>query len=156
MAKGVFGVPLLALLAAAATWLAARLVGATPSFGTALTVVAVTLVPFAVEQLVTLVAALRQASLSTSTAGGLVPSSLAQWVDAPGAIAGWKPGATQKLLSLVDFFHAWRALVFGVGFAAAVGGRRAWLVPGATALYVLVIAAFTIGLPGVFEAGGGR
>ncbi|MDX2013010.1 MAG: YIP1 family protein [Myxococcaceae bacterium] len=156
VAKGLVGVPLLALLAAVATWLAARLVGARPGFGTALAVVAVTLVPVAVEQIVTLSSALRQESLSATTALVLVPSSLAQWVEAPGPVAGWKPGAALKLLSLVDFFHAWRALVFGFAFASAVGGRRAWLVPGAVALYVLVIAAATVGLPGLLESGGGR
>jgi hypothetical protein len=154
VAKGLLGVPLLALVAAAATWLLVRLVGARADFGAALTAVALALAPLGVEQTITLVSALRQPSLSEKTAASLVPSSLSRVVKAPAAGSGWKPVAVERLLGLVDFFHLWRALLFGVGLSALTGARRVWAIPGGALLYVLVVAATTVGVPGLLESGG--
>jgi hypothetical protein len=153
VAKGVLGVPVLALLGAAATWLVVRLFGARTDFSGAFTAVALTLAPLGVEQALTLAAALRQPSLAAVSTASLVPSSLAQVVKAP-AVPGWKPAAAERLLGLVDFFHLWRALLFGVGLFVLLGARRRWPVPVGALLYVLVVAALTVGLPGLLESGG--
>ncbi|MDP3237253.1 MAG: YIP1 family protein [Myxococcales bacterium] len=163
VAKGLFLVPLIALLSAAGLWLMSWLLGGKATFAELFTVASLTLLPMAVGQGITLASALRQSSLSPSMVKQLVPSSLAQLASAddPGAASGgearggWKRTAGTALLELADFFHLWAALLLGLGFAAATKLSRLRAVPMGVVLYFLVVAAFTIGLPGLADGAGG-
>lgn len=163
VAKGLFFVPLVALLAAAGLWLMNWLLGGRATFAELFTVASLMLLPMAIGQGITLAAALRQSSLSPAMMKQLVPSSVAQLRSADdvepardGAPHGtWKQTAGSALLGLVDFFHLWAALLLGLGFAAATKLSRVRAVPVGVLLYFLVIAAFTIGLPGLAEGAGG-
>jgi len=164
VAKGVFLVPLIALLSAAGLWLMNWLLGGRATFAELFTVASLMLLPMAVGQGITLAAALRQSSLSPSMVKELVPSSLSQLVTAvdagppahaEAARGRWKGTARTALLGLVDFFHVWAALLLGLGFAAATKLSRLRAVPLGVLLYFLVVAAFTIGLPGLTDGAGG-
>ncbi len=164
VAKGLFLVPLIALLSAAGLWLMSWLLGGKATFAELFTVASLMLLPMAVGQGITLVSALRQSSLSPSMVKQLVPSSLAQLVSADDAgpppradtpRGGWKRTAGTVLLELADFFHLWAALLLGLGFAAATKLSRLRAVPMGVLLYFLVLAAFTIGLPGLADGAGG-
>lgn len=230
VAKGLLGVPMLALLAAAGLWFMSWLVGGRAGFAECFTVICLALLPLAVGQGVTLAAALNQTVIAPKAVKALVPSSLDVVLDrpasasvfreperardgarppdrrdaeasplrkpaaddarpardavkdsratkdaapdaspaskhvatpdaatapAPGAPLAWKASARESLLGLVDFFHLWSALVLGLGFAAATKRARWQAVPLGVALYFLVIAAVTIGLPGLAANAGG-
>lgn len=164
VAKGLFLVPLIALLSAAGLWLMSWLLGGKATFAELFTVASLMLLPMAVGQGITLVSALRQSSLSPSMVKQLVPSSLAQLVSADDAGppprdasqgGGWKRTARTALLELADFFHLWAALLLGLGFAAATKLSRLRAVPMGVLLYFLVVAAVTIGLPGLGDGAGG-
>lgn len=157
VAKGVFLVPLVALLGAAGLWFCSWLVGGRGTFAELFTVVCLALLPMAVAQGITLASALRQQSLTPKLAMSLVPSSLSAVIDEPAPIErpGWKATATKSLIGLVDFFHVWSALLLGLGFAAATKRSRWFATPFGALLYFLVIAAVTIGLPGLGDGGGG-
>lgn len=165
-ASGLFVVPMIALCAAAGLWLMSWLLGRRAGFTELFTAVCVAMLPLAVGQGVTLAAALRQPSLSPAMAKALVPSSLGQLLAGaaptttavagePKTPSGFKPTATRALLELADFFHLWAALLLGLGFAAATKWSRARAVPIGALLYFLVVAAVTIGLPGLASGGGG-
>lgn len=164
VAKGLFLVPLIALLSAAGLWLMSWLLGGKATFAELFTVASLMLLPMAVGQGITLVSALRQSSLSPSMVKQLVPSSLAQLVSTDDAgppprdeapRGGWKRTARTALLELADFFHLWAALLLGLGFSAATKLSRLRAVPMGVLLYFLVVAAVTIGLPGLGDGAGG-
>jgi hypothetical protein len=165
VAKGIFGVPLIALLSAVGLWLMSWLLGGRARFVELFTVACLMLLPLAMGQGLALAAALRQSSLSPSMAKALVPSSLAQLVSSDetgperaraGAPAGgWKRTALTAILELADFFHLWAALVLGLGFASATKLSRGRAIPIGILLYFLVVAAVTIGLPGIADGAAG-
>ena len=68
VARGVFLVPLIALLSAAGLWLMSWLLGGRATFPELFTVASLMLLPLAVGQGITLASALRQSSLSPSMA----------------------------------------------------------------------------------------
>lgn len=165
VAKGVLGVPVLALIAAAALWVWSWLLGGKATFLRCLTAVTLTLWPFCCSQAVTLASALRQPALSPRMASELVPSSVAALVEKqPEASRGppakdgpqpaWKPIAPRALLGLVDFFHLWAALLFGLGLSAAANLPKRRAVPAGVLVYVAVFAALTVGLPNLMTSGG--
>jgi hypothetical protein len=162
VARGLFGVPAIALLSAAGLWLLSWLLGGRATFAELFTVASLMLLPMAAAQGITLASALRQTSLSPTMAKQLVPSSLARLVstddvgppreEAPRA---WKRTSRTALLELADFFHLWAALLMGLGFAAATKVSRRRAVPTGMLLYFVVVAAFTIGFPGLADGAGG-
>jgi hypothetical protein len=156
VAKGLFGVPLVALASAFGAWLFGRLVTLRLRFVEAVTVVSLALLPMAYGSGATLAAALRQTTLSPRTAKALVPSALVVAPpDGPPAPSRWKAGTRAQLASLVDFFHLWSALVFGFGLASATGRSRWLLVPAGAALCLVVLGAALVGVPGLLEPAGG-
>jgi len=91
---------------------------------------------------------LMQSSLSEDRAARLLPSSLAFVFHA-------QSPKLMRLLSSLDFFTFWAALLIGVGFAAVVGMRRRQGLLVGVALFVAQLGVFGIGLPGL-TSGGGR
>lgn len=177
VAKGVFVVPALALLATLGLWLMSWLVGGRAAFAEIFTVICLALLPGAVGQGITLAAALNQSVIAPKAVKHLVPSSLEVLLvssgegrsaetsrtpvadrEPPSTASGrvaWKPVARESLLELADFFHLWSALLLGLGFAAATRRARWQAVPLGVVLYFVTVAAVTIGLPGLAAGGGG-
>lgn len=171
VAKGLVGLPVLALLAAVGLWLMAWLVGGRAAFAELFTVICLALLPVAVAQGLTLASAINQSVIAPKAVSSLLPSSLeavlsrapddgpasAPSMERPPApqAPAWKPSARAALLGLVDFFHLWSALLLGLGFAAATRRARWQAVPLGLALYFLTVAAVTIGLPALAAGGGG-
>lgn len=175
VAKGLLGVPAIALLAGVGLWMMTWLAGGRATFAESFTVICLALLPVAVAQGVTLAAALNQRVIAPRAVPHLVPSSLGAVLEAGvqgsaeavgkggpegrGAAAAapghaWKPQARASLLGLADFFHLWSALLLGLGFAAATRRARWQAVPLGLVLYFVTVAAVTIGLPGLAEGGG--
>jgi hypothetical protein len=158
VAKGLFVVPLQVLLAAAGLWVLSWLFSRpAATFAKLFTVVALAMLPVALSQGVLLASALNQPSLSPKMVATLVPSSLVPegGDGAPPSGGFFKPQALQKLLGLVDFFHLWSALLLGLGLSSAAKVNRAIGVPSGAALYFLVMAVVTAGIPGLMDGAGG-
>ena len=127
--------------------LLAWLLGKKGAFNSFFTAAAVGTLPLALSRFLYGLVALVQTSLSESRAQTLLPSSLASVFHA-------QSPKLMRLLSSLDFFSLWAALLVGVGFAAVVGmPRRQGLLVGA-ALFVAQLGVFGIGIPGL--SGGGR
>ena len=122
----------------------AWLLGKKGSFKSFFTAAAVGTLPLALARFLYGLVALVQSSLSEDRAATLLPSTLASVIHAPSP-------KLMRLLSSVDFFHIWTALLIGVGFAAVVGmRRRQGLIVGASLFLAEVCVA--LGIP----AGGGK
>jgi hypothetical protein len=133
---------------AVALALLAWLLGKKGSFSAFFTAAAVGLLPLALAKFLYGLVALVQTSLSEDRAATLLPSSLAFVIHA-------QSPKLMRILSSVDFFQLWAALLVGVGFASVVGmRRRQGLLVGAL-LFVAQLGVFGIGLPAL-SAGGGR
>lgn len=141
VAKGVFVMPLLTLLLAAALWVCAWLVDRSAPFGRFMAVAALALLPLALYHLSFTVCALAQHSLSQARIQDLVPSSLA-------GLQGLSP-KLERALRGVDFFNLWSVLLLGLGFSAATGMRKGRAVVLALVLYALFVGVFFVGLPGM-------
>jgi len=89
--------------------------------------------------------------LSDASGSVLTNSQLVSKVYFPRIII---PFAT-VMVGLVDFFHVWSALLLGLGFAAATKRPRWFATSFGMLLYFLVIAAVTIGVPGLGDGGSG-
>lgn len=148
LAKGIFLMPLFILLFAVAVKLTGWLIGKSIAFGKAFTAVAIGLLPIAVYHLVFAVVTLGQHAVTEGMRESLVPSSLAQIVQGVG------PELT-RVLSAVDFFNLWAAVLIGLGFAEGTGMRRSRGVVVGLVLYVLFAGVFIIGLPGMAAGRGG-
>jgi Yip1 domain len=128
--------------------LLAWLLGKKGPFNAFFTAAAVGLLPLALARFLYGLVALVQTSLSEDRAATLLPSSLAFVIHS-------QSPKLMRLLSSLDFFHLWAALLVGVGFAAVVGmRRRQGLLVGAL-LFVAQLGVFGIGLPAL-AGGGGR
>jgi hypothetical protein len=133
---------------AAALALLAWLLGKKGPFNAFFTAAAVGLLPLALAKFLYGLVALMQTSLSEDRAATLLPSTLASVIHA-------QSPKLMRVLSSVDFFQLWAALLVGVGFAAVVGmRRRQGLLVGAL-LFVAQLGVFGIGLPAL-AGGGGR
>ncbi|MCC6334129.1 MAG: YIP1 family protein [Myxococcales bacterium] len=148
VAKGLFVVPLVVLLIAAALKFTSWLLGKKALFVACFTAAALALLPVAVLHAVEFFAALRQESLSPRMAEALVPTSLAQ-------LKGAGPPKLQRLYGALDIVNLWSALLLGLGFAAATKWKpwRGALL--GVVLYALFAGAFLIGLPGMMANGPG-
>ncbi len=136
----VLGIALVLLLLA---WL----LGKKGTFNSFFTAAAVGTLPLTLSRLLYGLVALVQPSLSESRAQTLLPSSLASVFHA-------QSPKLMRLLTSLDFFSLWSALLMGVGFATVVGlRRRQGLLVGA-ALFLAAVGVFGIGIPGL--SGGGR
>jgi hypothetical protein len=134
----------IALVLALLAWL----LGKKGAFNAFFTAAAVGMLPLALARFLYGLVALVQTSLSEDRAATLLPSSLAFVIHA-------QSPKLMRLLSSLDFFQLWAALLVGVGFAAAVGmRRRQGLLVGAV-LFVAQLGVFGIGLPAL-SGGGGR
>jgi hypothetical protein len=166
VSKGVFVVPVIALLGAVGVWFCSWLLAGKATFVRSFTVVCLALWPSCCAQAVTLASALRQTSLSPRMARELVPSSLAALVSPPADDASsapskpqrpqraWKVNGPRELLGLVDFFHVWASILVGLGLAAAAGLSRRTAVPAGMIAYFVVLAATAVGLPNLLSSGG--
>jgi len=167
VSKGLFVVPMIALLGGVALWFWSWLLAGKATFVRSFTVICLALWPFCCAETVTLASALRQTSLSPRMAKELVPSSLAALVAPPVPVeaAGppsktvtspraWKANGPRDLLGLVDFFHVWASMLVGLGLAAAAGLSRRTAVPAGMIAYFVVLAATAVGLPNLMSSGG--
>jgi hypothetical protein len=128
--------------------LLAWLLGKKGSFNAFFTAAAVGLLPLALAKFLYGLVALVQTSLSEDRAATLLPSTLAFVIHA-------QSPKLMRVLSSVDFFQLWAALLVGIGFAAVVGmRRRQGLLIGAL-LFIAQVGVFGIGLPAL-SGGGGR
>jgi hypothetical protein len=147
IAKGVFVMPMLAVLLAALLWFCAWLFDTPAPFGRLLSVAAMALLPIALYHLIFTVCVLAQHELSLDRVGELVPSSLA-------VLDGLSP-KLKRVLGAVDFFNLWMMLLLGLGFAAATGMRRGRALLLSGTLYLMYSGVFMIGLPVLMQGGGG-
>ena len=128
--------------------LLAWLLGRKGSFNSFFTAAAVGMLPVALAKFLYGLMALVQSSVSEDRAGSLLPSSLA-------AVFHPQSPKLMRLLSSLDLFHLWAALLVGIGFAAVVGMRRRQGLLVGAALFLAQLGVFGIGLPGL-TAGGGK
>ncbi|QRN93411.1 YIP1 family protein [Archangium violaceum] len=148
IAKGVFVMPMLTLLLAAALWVFAWLFDRSAPFGGLMSVAALAMMPIALYHLIFTVCALAQHSLSLERVPELVPASLA-------VLEGLSP-KMKKVLGAVDFFNLWSVGLMGLGFSSATGMRKGRALLLCLALYLLFVGVFSIGLPAMMagEPGG--
>jgi hypothetical protein len=146
VAKGVFVMPLLALVLAAVLWVCGWLFETPAPFERLMTAAALALLPIALYHLIFAVCALAQHSLPMERVPRLVPSNLA-------VLGGLSP-RLERMLGAVDFFNLWSVGLLGLGFAAATGMRRGRALPLCGVLYLMYTGVFAIGLPAMM--GGGR
>jgi Yip1 domain len=147
IAKGVFVMPLLALVLAAALWGVGWLFETPAPFAKLMSVAALALLPIALYHLIFALCALAQHSMSLARVEELVPSSLA-------ALDGLTP-KLKKVLGAVDFFNLWSVGLMGLGFSSATGMRRGRSVLLCGVLYLLFVGVFSIGLPELMAGGPG-
>lgn len=140
VAKGLFLMPLVVLLIAAAVKFASWLIGRPTKFAQLFTVVAVAMIPIALGNLVYGVCALAQFSIPMDRAQSLIPSSLA-------AVFHPHSPKLMRLLSGVDFFNLWSVALLGLGYAEASGMRKGRALIFALVLYVCFVGVFLVGLP---------
>ena len=135
---------LMVLGIAVALAILAWLLGKKGTFKAFFTAAAFGMLPIALSKFLYGLVALVQSSVSEDRAARLLPSSLA-------FIHASSP-KVMRILSSIDFFHIWAALLIGVGFAAVVGmSRRKGLLVGA-GLFLAQVCVFGIGMAG----GGGK
>jgi Yip1-like protein len=147
IAKGVFVMPFMTLVLAAALWVFAWLFDKSAPFGQFMTAAALAMLPIALYHLSFTLCVLAQHSLSEARVQDLVPSSLA-------ALDGLSPKMS-KVLRGVDFFNLWSVGLLGLGFSSATGMSKGRAVLLCLVLYVLFIGVFNIGLPALMAGGPG-
>jgi hypothetical protein len=147
IAKGVFVMPLLALVLAAALWVAGWLFETPAPFARLMSAAALALLPIALYHLIFAICALAQHSMSLARVPELVPSSLA-------VLEGLSP-KMKKVLGAVDFFNLWSVGLLGLGFSSATGMRRSRALLLCFVLYVMYVGVFSIGLPELMAGGPG-
>jgi hypothetical protein len=146
IAKGVFLMPLTALLLACVLWVVGWLFDRPAPFERLLSAAALALLPIALYHLIFTLCAAAQHSLTASRALSLVPSHL-------GAVLDGLSPKMQRVASAVDFFNLWSAGLLGLGFSAATGMSRGRGLLLGLALYAMFAGVVMIGLPGM---GGGQ
>jgi hypothetical protein len=138
---------LMVLGIAVALALLAWLLGRKGTFNGFFTAAAVGMLPLALGRFLYGLVALTQSSLREDRAATLLPSSLAFVFHA-------QSPKLMRLLSSLDFFHLWAALLVGIGFAAVVGMRRRQGLLVGAALFLAQLGVFGIGLPALTPGGG--
>lgn len=146
VAKGIFLMPLIVLLIAAAVKFASWLIGRKTKFAQLFTVVAVAFLPIAVANVIFGICALAQFSIPLEAAQTLLPSSLAAVVHGAGP-------KVSRLLSGVDFFNLWSVGLLGLGYAEASGMKKGRALVFAVVLYICFVGVFLVGLPALAAGG---
>lgn len=142
IAKGVFVMPVLVLLLAVAVKLTGWFVGRPAPFPRAFTTAAVSLLPIALYYLLFSVAVLFQQQVTEGMRETLLPSTLGHLIEPSSP-------ALRRLLSAVDFFNLWSAVLLGLGISEATGLKRWKGVALGLLLYAMYAAVFMIGIPGM-------
>jgi hypothetical protein len=124
----------------------AWLLGRKGAFNAFFTAAAVGTLPLALSKFLYGLIALAQSSVSEDRAATLLPSSLASIIHA-------QSPKVMRILSSIDFFHIWAALLIGIGFAAVVGMRRRQGLLVGAALFVATVCV-TLGIPAGGQGGG--
>jgi hypothetical protein len=146
VAKGMF-VPAFALLVIALVLeLSAWLLGKKTSFSKFFSVASLSLLPVALFHLLFGICALRQFSVTDAQVPYILPSSLAA------AFPAVRP-VLQRMLSGIELFNIWSAVLLGLGFSAASGMRRGRAIVLGLGLYAAYVGVFLVGLPGLMERG---
>jgi hypothetical protein len=127
--------------------LLAWLLGKKGSFKSFYTAAAVGMLPIALSRFLYGLVALVQSSVSEEREASLLPSSL-------GAVFHAQSPKVMRLLSSLDFFSLWAALLIGMAFAAVVGMRRRQGLWVGAALFLAQLSVFGIGLPAGGLGGG--
>src|SRR6266849_6666396 len=104
------------------------------------------LLPIALVHLLFGICALRQFSVTDAQMPYILPSSLAA------AFPGVSP-VVQRLLSGIDLFNIWSAVLLGLGFSAASGMQRGRAIVLGLGLYAAYVGVFLLGLPGLMGRG---
>lgn len=147
IAKGVFVMPFLTLLLAAALWVCTWLFGTRAAFGRLMATAAIAMLPIALYHLIFAGCAFAQYSLTEGRALTLVPSSLAVLPDLSPKL--------QRVLGAVDFFNLWSVGLLGLGFSVATGMRRTRALLLSVVLYAMYSGVFTIAVPAMIAAKAG-
>lgn len=148
VAKGVFLAPVALLLIALVLQLSAWMLGQRTGFSKFFSVASLSLLPVALFHLLFGICALRQFSVSDATYALILPSSLAA------AFPNAAP-PLQGLLSAVDLFNIWSAVLLGFGFSAASGMKRGRAVLLGLGLYAAYVGVFLVGVPGLMAGRAG-
>ncbi|MCP3137846.1 YIP1 family protein [Pyxidicoccus xibeiensis] len=146
IAKGVFVMPLMALLLACVLWVVSWLFDRPSPFERLLSAAALALLPIALYHLIFTVCAAAQHTLTSARALQLVPSHLGV------VLQGLSPKMV-RVATAVDFFNLWSVVLLGLGFSAATGMSRGRAVLLTVVMYAMYAGVVMIGLPGM---GGGR
>jgi hypothetical protein len=147
VAKGVFGIPLLALSLATALLFVSWIVGRKIDFHTSFSVVVLALLPVALVKGVEIITVSRLPMLEPDALKALVPTSMASW-----AVLGSSKWA--RLVSAFDVVHLWVGVLVGIGYGAATKWSRARAIPFAMSLYGLFAVAASVGLSSAGPTGG--
>lgn len=146
IAKGVFLPPVALLLIALVLELSAWLFGKQTSFSKFFSVASLSLLPVALFHLLFGLCALRQFSVTDAQIPYILPSSLAA------AFPGLGP-VFQRMLSGIDLFNIWSAVLLGLGFSSASGMQRGRAIALGLGLYAGYVGVFLVGLPGLMGRG---
>ncbi len=146
IAKGVLVPPAALLLIALVLELSAWLLGKQTSFSKFFSVASLSLLPVALFHLLFGICALRQFSVTDAQMPYILPSSLAA------AFPGVSP-VVQRMLSGIDLFNIWSAVLLGLGFSAASGMQRGRAIVLGLGLYAAYVGVFLLGLPGLMGRG---
>ncbi len=147
VAKGLFGIPILALLMALSVKIAGWLIGRSITFVASFSATTTALLPLALYNVVFGVVALSSDVMSEGQVKTLIPSHLGQ------VLQGLTPQMA-RLASVVDLFNVWTAVLLGLGYAAATGMPRWKALIFGLVLYAAWAGVFLVGLPAM--GGGGQ
>lgn len=130
------------LLAAFVLWLAFKVAGGTPGFGSTFAVVAHAFLPLSLKQLLMLPALLSRTSLVGDDLPRLLPSNLAA-IAADGTVLGPKLG----LLASLDVFNLWALVLVAIGMAYVARVSRTRAAVTSFVLWASLVAVFGIAVP---------
>lgn len=147
VANGVLGVPMRLGAHALVLALLAWLVGRSLPLGKAWQVSVLASLPTVLAQLGLLLVTLRQEAVEVRAVDMLLPSHLGAWIQAEGPRAA--------VYRAVDLFELWGVGLVGLGFGTATGMPRGRSLLLALLLFVLQVAVFQVGVPGLMAHGGG-
>ena len=147
IARGVFVMPILALLMALAVKIAGWLIGRSIAFADSFSACTTALLPVALYHLIFGVVALSSEVLLDGQDKTLIPSHLGE------VLSGLSPEMA-RLASAADVFNLWAVALLGVGFSAATGMPRWRALIFSLVLYAAWAGVFLVGLPAM--GGGGR
>ncbi len=147
VARGLFAMPILALLMAVAVKVAGWLIGRSIAFLASFSATTTALLPLALYNLLFGAVVLSSEVVLDGQEKSLIPSHLGQ------VLVGLTPQLA-RLASTADVFNFWTTALLGLGFSAATGMPKWKALIFALALYAAWAGVFLVGLPAM--GGGGR